>query len=116
MMAPADRAKTIFLEAIEIESAPQRAAYLDAACADDADQNQVPVRARLGLFLSVCEAVQHAHQKGIIHRDIKPSNVLVVSHEGTPGVAKAVGGKLLDESLAARIRDLAFSGADAPGS
>jgi serine/threonine protein kinase len=252
MMAPADRAKTIFLEAIEIESAPQRAAYLDAACADDAglrreveallghheqlgaflegaageqlardgdtpvpaaeatvapgegpgtvlgayrlreqigeggmglvfvaeqqhpvrrqvalkvikpgmdtrqviarfeaerqalalmdhpniakvhdggetasgrpyfvmelvkgvpiteycDQNQVPVRARLGLFLSVCEAVQHAHQKGIIHRDIKPSNVLVVSQDGTPavkvidfGVAKAIGQQLTDKAI-----------------
>jgi tetratricopeptide (TPR) repeat protein len=70
------------------------------------DQNQVPVRERLGLFLSVCEAVQHAHQKGIIHRDIKPSNVLVVCHDGTPavkvidfGVAKAIGQQLTDKAI-----------------
>ncbi|HMF19568.1 MAG TPA: serine/threonine-protein kinase [Gemmataceae bacterium] len=62
------------------------------------DQNQVPIRERLELFLDVCQAVQHAHQKGIIHRDIKPSNVLVMSEDGTPlvkvidfGVAKAIG-------------------------
>jgi serine/threonine protein kinase len=48
------------------------------------DQNQVPIRDRLELFLHVCQAVQHAHQKGIIHRDIKPSNVLVMSQDGTP--------------------------------
>src|SRR3974377_352023 len=46
------------------------------------DQNQVPLRERLELFRSVCQAVQHAHQKGIIHRDIKASNVLVTSHDG----------------------------------
>jgi serine/threonine protein kinase/Flp pilus assembly protein TadD len=70
------------------------------------DQNQVPVRERLGLFLSVCSAVQHAHQKGIIHRDLKPSNVLVASHDGTPvvkvidfGVAKAVGQQLTDKII-----------------
>jgi WD40 repeat protein/serine/threonine protein kinase len=70
------------------------------------DQNQVPVRERLGLVLSVCEAVQHAHQKGIIHRDIKPSNVLVMSQDGTPvvkvidfGVAKAVGQQLTDKTI-----------------
>jgi tetratricopeptide (TPR) repeat protein len=48
------------------------------------DQNQVTVRDRLELFLHVCRAVQHAHQKGIIHRDIKPSNVLIMSQDGTP--------------------------------
>jgi serine/threonine protein kinase/tetratricopeptide (TPR) repeat protein len=70
------------------------------------DQNQVPIRERLELFLGVCQAVQHAHQKGIIHRDIKPSNVLVVSHDGTPvvkmidfGVAKAIGQQLTDKTL-----------------
>ena len=51
---------------------------------DYCDQNRVPVRQRLELFLHVCQAVQHAHQKGIIHRDIKPSNVLVTLHDGTP--------------------------------
>src|SRR5262249_27034461 len=49
---------------------------------DFCDQEQLPVRARLELFLQVCLAVQHAHQKGIIHRDLKPSNVLVASHDG----------------------------------
>jgi serine/threonine protein kinase len=70
------------------------------------DQEQLPVRARLQLFLQVYEAVQHAHQKGIIHRDIKPSNVLVVSHDGTPavkvidfGVAKAIGQRLTDKTV-----------------
>jgi WD40 repeat protein/serine/threonine protein kinase len=71
------------------------------------DQNQVPVRERLELFLNVCQAVQHAHQKGIIHRDIKPSNVLVMSDDGTPlvkvidfGVAKAIGQQqLTDKTL-----------------
>src|SRR5207248_3807806 len=70
------------------------------------DDNQVPVRERLDLFLNVCQAVQHAHQKGIIHRDIKPSNVLVASHDGRPvvrvidfGVAKAVGQRLTDKTV-----------------
>jgi serine/threonine protein kinase len=50
------------------------------------DQNQLPVRERLELFMSVCQGVQHAHQKGIIHRDVKPSNVVVCQHEGVPAV------------------------------
>jgi serine/threonine protein kinase/Flp pilus assembly protein TadD len=73
---------------------------------DYCDQNQVPIRQRLELFLQVCQAVQHAHQKGIIHRDIKPSNVLVISHDGTPvvkvidfGVAKAIGQQLTDKTV-----------------
>jgi tetratricopeptide (TPR) repeat protein len=77
------------------------------------DQNQVPVRQRLGLFLHVCQAVQHAHQKGIIHRDIKPSNVLVMSHDGTPlvkvidfGVAKAVGQQLTEKSIYTQFSQL----------
>jgi tetratricopeptide (TPR) repeat protein/serine/threonine protein kinase len=76
------------------------------AISEFCDHNQVPVRARLELFLHVCQAVQHAHQKGIIHRDLKPSNVLVVSQDGTPavkvidfGVAKAVGQQLTDKTL-----------------
>jgi WD40 repeat protein/serine/threonine protein kinase len=70
------------------------------------DQEQLPIRERLELFGDVCEAVQHAHQKGIIHRDIKPSNVLVVSHDGKPvvkvidfGVAKAIGRQLTDKTV-----------------
>jgi serine/threonine protein kinase/Flp pilus assembly protein TadD len=77
------------------------------------DQNQVPVRERLGLLLDVCQAVQHAHQKGIIHRDIKPSNVLVMSRDGTPvvkvidfGVAKAVGQQLTDKTIYTQFTQL----------
>src|SRR5205085_3390885 len=50
------------------------------------DQNSLTPRERLELFVPVCQAVQHAHQKGIIHRDIKPTNVLVTLHDGTPVV------------------------------
>src|SRR5262245_53715194 len=73
---------------------------------DFCDRNRLPVRPRLGLFVSVCQAVQHAHQKGIIHRDLKPSNVLVTLHDGTPvpkvidfGIAKAMGQQLTDKTL-----------------
>jgi serine/threonine protein kinase len=77
------------------------------------DQNEVPVRQRLELFLHVCQAVQHAHQKGIIHRDIKPSNVLVMSDDGRPlvkvidfGVAKAVGQQLTDKTIYTQFTQL----------
>jgi tetratricopeptide (TPR) repeat protein len=70
------------------------------------DQAKLPVRGRLELFVDVCQAVQHAHQKGIIHRDIKPSNVLVTLQDGKPlakvidfGVAKALGQQLTDKTL-----------------
>jgi serine/threonine protein kinase len=66
----------------------------------------LPIRERLALFVPVCQAIQHAHQKGIIHRDIKPSNVLVCMQDGKPvpkiidfGVAKAVSQRLTDESV-----------------
>jgi WD40 repeat protein/serine/threonine protein kinase len=67
------------------------------------DQNKLSTRERLDLFIKVCQAVQHAHQKGIIHRDLKPSNILVTLHDGTPvpkvidfGIAKATEGRLTD--------------------
>ena len=70
------------------------------------DDNQLPVRQRLELFVSVCQAVHHAHQKGIIHRDLKPSNIMVTLHDGTPvvkvidfGIAKALGQQLTDKTL-----------------
>ncbi len=73
---------------------------------DYCDQNNLSTQERLDLFMQICRAIQHAHQKGIIHRDIKPSNILVTLNDGVPlpkvidfGIAKATQGKLTDQTL-----------------
>jgi tetratricopeptide (TPR) repeat protein len=70
------------------------------------DANRLSTPERLALFIEVCHAVQHAHQKGIIHRDLKPSNVLVALHDGKPvpkiidfGVAKATSQRLTEKTM-----------------
>src|SRR6266571_3669720 len=70
------------------------------------DEKSVPTQQRLDLFVQVCAAIQHAHQKGLIHRDIKPSNILVTVNDGVPvpkiidfGIAKATAGPLTDKTF-----------------
>src|SRR5438067_911230 len=80
---------------------------------DFCDQNHLSVRERLGLLVSVCRAVQHAHQKGVIHRDLKPSNVMVTLHDGVPvpkvidfGVAKAINQRLTEHTVYTRVAQM----------
>jgi serine/threonine protein kinase len=111
-------------QALALMDHPNIAKVLDAGCSesgrpyfvmelvkgikitDYCDQNKLPTRERLRLFAQVCQAIQHAHQKGVIHRDIKPSNILVTLYDGvaTPkvidfGIAKATQQRLTDKTL-----------------
>ncbi len=77
------------------------------------DDAKLTTRQRVELLVPVCQAVQHAHQKGIIHRDIKPTNVLVTLHDGTPvpkvidfGIAKATHQSLTDKTLYTEFRQM----------
>jgi len=77
------------------------------------DNNNLDTQQRLELFINVCKAIQHAHQKGIIHRDLKPSNVMITLHDGRPvpkvidfGIAKATGQRLTEKTLFTRFAQM----------
>jgi serine/threonine-protein kinase len=77
------------------------------------DKNHLTPQERLQLFITVCQAVQHAHQRGIIHRDIKPSNIMVTLHDGEPvvkvidfGIAKAVNQQLTEKTVFTRYSQM----------
>lgn len=80
---------------------------------DYCDENQLSPPERLELFIQVCQAVQHAHQKGVIHRDLKPANILVTVLDGVPvpkvidfGIAKATQGELTDKTIFTEFKQL----------
>jgi len=77
------------------------------------EENRLTIKERLQLFIPVCQAIQHAHQKGVIHRDIKPTNCLVTMNEGVPhpmvidfGVAKAIDQRLTEKTLYTRFAQM----------
>ncbi len=115
-------------QALAVMEHPNIAKVLDAGTTDDGrpyfvmelvkglpiteycDAHKLGTRERLALFVHVCEAVQHAHHKGVIHRDLKPSNVLVMEQDGAPvpkvidfGIAKALSQPLTEHTLVTQV-------------